>query len=170
MIDRTTATLSLDRKYFHISYYGQRFSIELPCEVSGDRGLDIPARKDNEVTFRLQVSDSVELASRFADVESPFPIDSLSLKSEIACNSCKSVITKGSIGIWRDLPRENWADMMDFWHCHRPDESQIRAVSVASKEYEVSDRSFVRKGLGLADRCHLIVSEDDCSNIKVSNE
>ncbi|RAL10820.1 HECT-type E3 ubiquitin transferase [Aspergillus homomorphus CBS 101889] len=23
--------------------------------------------------------------------------------------------------VWKDLPSGNWAEMMDFWHCHKPD-------------------------------------------------
>lgn len=23
--------------------------------------------------------------------------------------------------MWKDLPSGNWAEMMDFWHCHKPD-------------------------------------------------
>lgn len=35
-----------------------------------------------------------------------------------ACRLCgKELSTK----IWKDMPSEHWAELMDFWHCHKPD-------------------------------------------------
>ena len=166
--DKTTVKLSPDRKFFHLSHDSKSFSIELPCEVSGDSDLVIPVILEKSLLFRLQLSDNINSAGLFAQVESPFPAHSLSATTQIACSSCQSTITEGKIETWRDVPRENWAEMMDFWHCHRPNDSHIYAGSVASEGYAASNVILARQGLGLVDKCHLIVFGKDCSNIEVS--
>ena len=166
--EKTTAKLSPDRNFFHLYHDSQTISIELPCEVSGDLDLVIPVVAEKSMLFRLQVSENIKSACLFAQVESPFPAESLSPTTQIACRSCQSTITKGKIGTWRDVPRENWAEMMDFWHCHRPNDSHIYAGSIASKGCAASNIILARQGLGLVDKCHLIVFSEDCSNIEVS--
>lgn len=40
----------------------------------------------------------------------------------LACRGCGAeIVSPGRIKSWKDLPSENWAEMMEFWHCHKPD-------------------------------------------------
>ncbi|KAH8145115.1 uncharacterized protein LAJ45_10895 [Morchella importuna] len=39
----------------------------------------------------------------------------------LMCKACACVIVDGtSVKNWKDLPSGNWAEMMEFWHCHKP--------------------------------------------------
>ena len=165
--DETTAQLSPDRTFFSLCHEGKSVSIKLPCEVLGNTNLTVPTSKDNILLFRLQISDRIKLGERSVNFESPFDVDSLSSITEIACNGCKSIITKGRIGTWRELPRENWAETMDFWYCHRPNENKVQSGPVARQGYEAVNHLLARRGYGFVDTCHLVISIKDCSCVEV---
>lgn len=39
----------------------------------------------------------------------------------LMCKACACVLVDGaSVKNWKDLPSGNWAEMMEFWHCHKP--------------------------------------------------
>ena len=40
--------------------------------------------------------------------------------ARVACAKCFHPLTKG-VNAWKNLPSGGWADMMDLWHCHKPD-------------------------------------------------
>lgn len=45
--------------------------------------------------------------------------------SQFSCVQCRNdVLTCKSINTWKPLPSETWAEMMDFWHCHKPAEPE----------------------------------------------
>lgn len=50
----------------------------------------------------------------------PWTASELSKQKVIAkCRHCDHVLAK-SIAVWKQLPSEHWAELMDFWHCHKP--------------------------------------------------
>jgi hypothetical protein len=80
--------------------------------------------------------------------------------------------------MWKDLPSENWAEMMDFWHCNKPDihepnESSAReshldgAGSVASKGYGADTKFAARITVGFVDITTFLLTNSDCSNLQV---
>jgi hypothetical protein len=86
--------------------------------------------------------------------------------ASFSCRTCSAVvIPSGRIQQWKDLPSGNWADMMDFWHCHKPhggDES-------SDSKYSVFERGFViEAGTGLVDRGYFLLSPEDCEAVQVS--
>ncbi|TGZ77390.1 hypothetical protein EX30DRAFT_344174 [Ascodesmis nigricans] len=43
--------------------------------------------------------------------------------ASMQCRSCNAtILPKSRINTWKDLPSGNWAEAMDFWHCHKPHE------------------------------------------------
>src|SRR5690606_5003164 len=43
----------------------------------------------------------------------------------IYCANCNATLVEnGKVSAWKDLPSKNWAEMMDFWHCHKPDDHE----------------------------------------------
>lgn len=39
----------------------------------------------------------------------------------VLCRGCgATIVDAGKVECWKDLPSENWAEMMEFWHCHKP--------------------------------------------------
>ncbi|KAL8686404.1 MAG: hypothetical protein Q9224_005457 [Gallowayella concinna] len=58
---------------------------------------------------------------------------------------------KESMEGWKDMPSEDWAEMMDLWHCHKPDtEDDDRASSVQQQQQQ--QQSHLRKGYGAGNR------------------
>ena len=51
----------------------------------------------------------------------PWPATALQPGGPVHCRGCGGeVVAPGTVGGWKDLPSENWAEMMEFWHCHKP--------------------------------------------------
>lgn len=74
---------------------------------------------------------------------------------------------------WMDLPNENWAEMMDFWHCHKPHEHHLpghthtRDGVGKEKGYAASNRIMAKKGVGYVDLAYLLLTEEDCLGVQV---
>ncbi|TKA22528.1 hypothetical protein B0A50_08068 [Salinomyces thailandicus] len=141
----TKATLSADGSTLSLTHEGQSVSIRLPVNVpSGhnDTTLHIPAAppSSKELTFRLSLE------------EKPGSNSNLPIRQ------------------WKDLPSEGWAEMMDFWHCHKPDVphnqghngSTARGISANSK-------LAVQQGIGLVGPLHLLLAHEDCQGLSVKS-
>ncbi|KAL2814986.1 ubiquitin-conjugating enzyme E2-binding protein [Aspergillus granulosus] len=77
---------------------------------------------------------------------------------------------------WKDLPSGNWAEMMDFWHCHKPDEHEDED-NIASKRsaenenskvkgYGASNQVLASPGTVLVDVATFLFSDRDCNGLK----
>lgn len=89
------------------------------------------------------------------------------------CRKCGStLIPRKRVKKWKDLPSGNWADMMDFWHCHKPDDDRKKkdeAEEGESAKYSTFGKGFaVERGTGLVDRLYFLLPADDCENVQVS--
>ncbi|KAF9633706.1 hypothetical protein BFW01_g4600 [Lasiodiplodia theobromae] len=75
---------------------------------------------------------------------------------------------------WMDLPNENWAEMMDFWHCHKPHEHHLSGHTHTrdgvgkEKGYAASNRIMAKKGVGYVDLAYLLLTEEDCLGVQPS--
>jgi len=100
-----------------------------------------------------------------------------SLHPAFNCVHCGAeLLSEGKIKIWKDLPRHNWAEMMDFWHCHKPhqkgDTERDKAVK---KRLARGTRSgggiggFVAlEGVGLVDLTFFLVNRRDVGGVEVA--
>lgn len=65
-----------------------------------------------------------------------------SMKSgDLKCAQCGAVVVRNATQSlhWNPLPSETWAEMMDFWHCHKPSEPKAGAAhDQFNKSYTVS--------------------------------
>lgn len=80
--------------------------------------------------------------------------------------------------VWKDLPSGNWAEMMDFWHCHKPDTHQDDAKDEATAALRIEEANAQVKGYGASSRVEAISSnvlidvatfllaESDCVGLK----
>ena len=167
--DTTVFELSSDKVTLTLTHDCQHAAIVLPGEIAVSTILDVPRSTDNSIFLRLQASSDVELAAAEGYRTSgkvPWSASSLSAHTRIACNFCSAVIVDGTVQSWKDLPSENWAEMMDFWHCHKPS-NDSRHSTESSKGYSAADRIHTRSGVALVDTCHIIVAAGDCKNIIV---
>ncbi|KAI4920589.1 hypothetical protein J4E85_009356 [Alternaria conjuncta] len=182
----TDAKLSSDGSYITVSHEGQSASIRLPINVKGggDAALELPSQPPTkELTLRLQLeekegSDLLGTLQREDRQANIVPWDGASLNDakdvEMSCKGCDGIlVAKGKIQQWRDLPNENWAEMMDFWHCHKPDEHHLHDHMhdevVGQKGYAAGNRLQAMGGVGFVDLASFLLAESDCEGAQLSS-
>jgi hypothetical protein len=143
-------------------------------EGGGSAALDLPAAPAKELTLRLQLQEKapglLRLQELDADNGAPWMAGELMDGREVklCCRNCSAVVLDASHKIreWRDLPNENWAEMMDLWHCHKPhDENQSHDEAGASKGYSATRSWQVEHAVGFVSMSYFLVVASDCSNI-----
>lgn len=181
----TRATLSTDGYTISVSHEGSTASIRLPIKAKGGRSdatLDLPASPDcKELSLRLQIAEEPgsDLFSGFRSEERKaniVPWDGANLNdmkgAKAACKQCGEVVVPaGKVSEWRDLPSENWAEMMDFWHCHKPDEHHLHdhetEETVARKGYAAGSKLSAVAGVGFVDLDNILLKDQDCPEVQV---
>jgi hypothetical protein len=182
----TKAKLDTDGCSITITHEGESATIRLPISVQGggDAALSLPAQPPSkELTLRLQIEEreGSELLGTLLSEERKaniVPWDSATLNGTkavvIRCKRCLgTLMSKDTIVEWRDLPNENWAEMMDFWHCHKPDEHHLHDHThdavVGTKGYAAGNRLKAMKGVGFVDLASILLKEQDAEGVRVSH-
>ncbi|KAF2088328.1 hypothetical protein K490DRAFT_65005 [Saccharata proteae CBS 121410] len=178
----TKAELSADGEFISLTHEGETASIRLPTQIEGggSAALTLPPRPSKDLTLRLQLQEKSAGLLKFSErTENVVPWSATSLQSstEISCQSCKQTLVWAAspdshegIKEWMDLPNENWAEMMDFWHCHKPDEHHLPAHKHGaghSKGYAASNRLTARPRVGYVDLAYILVTQKDCRNVEL---
>jgi hypothetical protein len=168
--DFTRLEISSDRRLLSILHDDQSASIQLPCEVARNAVPVLPKIKSSHITLRLLiVTTSVPPSDEQATSNpNPWMASSFHPYSLIACKSCKTVVVRNSLSTWKDLPSKHWAEMMDFWHCHKPDNGS-KSFPSSRNGYSSMEKLRVRPGLGFVDTCDLILSRHDYIGSEVSS-
>lgn len=161
----TAAWIPPSSNSFFIKHDGVQMPLELPARILFREGglLRVPEGQQ-ELSFRFPLAaESLSCThSKDSDVLAPWGARLLPSFANFQCRECGAPILKPhSIRSWKDLPSENWAEMMDFWHCHKPDVGQDN-VAASEKGYAVSTPS-----IGLVDISSFYFHSDDCQSIKV---
>lgn len=166
----TQIDLLPDRRTLRVRHDAEQAVIQLPCDVLSNPSLTFQNAATRELSFRLQISDAAKSASQAKsaiDNDCPWPASNFTAKTQIGCQSCSSPLV-GSVTIWKDLPSGGWADMMDFWHCHKPTVENGNDSSVgATKGYAASNALEPGAGVGLVDISHLIFLDANCTGVQV---
>ena len=162
--------LQADKRTLFLKHEGEQSTIELPCQVVNDADLDIPPASTRELSFRLGVNGAAKLSveTKLADdINFPWSAPVLTAETRIACQRCRSLLIN-DVTVWKDLPSGGWAEMMDFWHCHKPHVEGGDHSSVgATKGYAASNFIGPTAGVGLVDVTHFLLSERDCYGLQV---
>jgi len=167
----TKLDLSADRRYLSVLHDGARATLELPCQVA-EIDCPLPTAGLKELSFRLPVAGDAHATTGPGDLEEEntiWPASVLSAEIQLACRSCKRIIVKNTVSTWKDLPSENWAEMMDFWHCHKPDvKGAVKVSSDASaKGYAAFNTLEPKSGAAFVDTLHFRLASSDCAGISV---
>ncbi|KAK1075853.1 hypothetical protein LTR12_001384 [Friedmanniomyces endolithicus] len=174
----TKATLSADRHYLTLEHEGQSATIRLPVSLGSHNNviLTIPAVPTKDLTFRLNVGSRPEPRDALSDSVRkpeniiPWMAGDLTPETAVSCATCHAEIVRpGKIRQWKDLPSEGWAEMMDFWHCHKPDEPHSHAPEVenASRGFAANSKLTTRPGLGLVGPMDFLLSAEDCIMLEI---
>ncbi len=170
--EKTKIELSSDRKLISITHDQEYAAVELPCQVARYVSLSLPPIPMKELSFRLQVTgdhNTTPKATSAGENDVPWSASSMASETQLGCGSCLRVVVDASVKIWKALPSENWAEMMDFWHCHKPDDERPREHSSQAeiKGYAASSRLGPTSGTGLVDVDSFVLLRDDCFSIQV---
>ncbi|KAG7138101.1 hypothetical protein HYQ45_004753 [Verticillium longisporum] len=97
--------------------------------------------------------------------------------SAIACRQCgEAVVPEDRLDVWKDLPSENWAEMMDFWHCHKPhDHGQEKNGDDDDDDEHLTKRGYganssiaAQTRVGFVDLTSFLLAEEDCTGLRFS--
>jgi hypothetical protein len=178
----TKATLSADGKELTLSHEDETASIQLPINISPNRKSNvkftIPAIPSKELSFRVQLEEKPGVkngALSNGEVDSsnlvPWSAGSLTAEAEVCCAKCSSVVVeRGRVATWKDLPSQGWAEMMEFWHCHKPHEPHDHSEGEMKKGYAAGSKLAVETAVGLVDVVDFLFASEDCKNVTVGNK
>lgn len=189
----THVELSKDEHKFVLHHGGRTFFLTLPLPVAllastGCSQIPIGAK---EQQWRLGIAPQEQERIPMPgivfkpDIEYPWAAKDLSGDMEFTCVHCKAVVVKReTIKTWKDLPSENWAEMMEFWHCHKPElPAKANGSSghvtdgapdkdlgghALNKGYGANTAFSPAPGIGFIDISTFLLAETDLTNIQVS--
>lgn len=168
--DKTHIWLCNDQRTLKLRHEDEEAAIELPCSVVNNANLKLHPASTRELSFRLVVNDAARLPAQTkqaTDGNDPWPALRLTSETQVACGSCGTLLVN-SVNVWRHLPTAGWADMMDFWHCHKPNANEGDDESAGSnKGYAAANTLGPTAGIGLVDVGHFLVSDVDCTGLEV---
>ena len=169
----------------------------LALSVAGQRATDPRGNghDQQEYSFRMQIDDEdASLLSREEHMDSfvPWTATDMTSCTRLRCRHCRSILLdshmprssdaaeKDTQGwVWKDLPSGNWAEMMDFWHCHKPDphedhdhnhdhENSATAEdqNATVKGYGAANQVVATSGTVLVDSATFLLTDSDCRGLK----
>lgn len=169
----TSLTLADNGTILVLQHEDVIIELALPVKVVCTTGKPLPISDTScyDMTLRLQPDASAlnELLDMQSDDLVPWSASMLQHCLDIHCLNCTLLIVVAStIKAWQDLPSANWAEMMDFWHCHKPVDHKHEQHDEGEKGYGAGNILTARSGTGFVDVTTLLLSPEDCTNIKVS--
>jgi hypothetical protein len=168
----TNVELSKDGGKFILDHKGTTTPLELPGRVTYSSQLQRPTIGSKELSWRLPLSGQPIRVDDVQNNEAPWSAASLTENDEFSCRDCGAVVVKREVvKTWKDLPSENWAEMMDFWHCHKPDVPHTDGSSdqppAPDKGYGANTKFSANVGVGFVDLTTILLSDSDCTCIQV---
>lgn len=168
----TSAEVVDGGRRLRVRHQGHSEDLELPATVTTSAALAVSKAASAEQSWRLPVSPAEASATRFSPEDQAVPWDSTDIKvgSAICCRGCGSAVVQGGkIGSWKDLPSENWAEMMEFWHCHKPtDHGEHEDEALANRGYGANGAITAQPSVGFVDITSFMFAESDCDGLLVS--
>lgn len=173
----TTLQLTEDQSACVLEHNGECILLGLPARVTSDTDLLTcdPESGHRSKTLRLtSVIHDIGTARIVDEDETPWSASSLDASVAITCagsqdHACHATILQpNSVHDWRDLPSQGWAEMMDMWHCHKPEEP-ADPISSANKGYDHASSLRIEPGMAFVEPLQILLSPQDCSNVNVSS-
>lgn len=174
--EHSRATLETDCKTIVLVHQGQRALLTLPVKVARPKDglLTIPVSCATSLNLRFhpETDDSVRTAQT-EQTENTYPWNASTMHetSALTCRVCRNTfVAPDTLREWKNLPSENWAEMMDFWHCHKPHVPEVSEGTkgdTAEKGYAASSYLTARPGVGFVDVLQFLLYGEDCVGLKV---
>ncbi|KAA8894131.1 ubiquitin-conjugating enzyme E2-binding protein [Sphaerosporella brunnea] len=170
----TRVTVNPGASSASLHHHGESINLPLPAAANlRPHQLMIPfAAGEKKLSCRLPLASESPARNNSRENYAPWSAPELMSKASVAflCRECGvEILPSGRRTKWKDLPSGNWADMMDFWHCHKPHDDKKSADGEGSR-YSVLGQGFVvEQGIGLVDRGYFLLAAKDCTNCRVSH-
>ena len=169
--DGSTA-LSLDGSILALSHQGETAKITLPVSIPDSERvkLRVPPAPSTNLSFRMRLDGTSPQNTQSTETIIPWTATSLSHEVELRCKTCHvEILPRRQIQTWKDLPSEGWAEMMEFWHCHKPNEPHDHEHQTDKKGYSANSMLAITPSVGLVNATSFVLTADDCKNIKVGH-
>ncbi|ESZ94140.1 hypothetical protein SBOR_5494 [Sclerotinia borealis F-4128] len=177
----TKAELSADGTRLTLHHAEQNIKLELPGQVVANsqlRGFPVGSL---ELSWRLPLAGDFQRADVdiAQTIEAPWSAKDMVIGEQVLeCRRCSATIVEADqIKEWKDLPSEGWAEMMDFWHCHKPSDhenlshgEEKQTDLASSKGYGANTKFTAQAGIGFVDHSSFLLAEDDCNLPAGGNE
>ncbi|EZF32362.1 hypothetical protein TMEN_5849 [Trichophyton mentagrophytes] len=186
---RPVVTLDSSRSLVTVSHSDRTLTLKLPLSVSARAREHLAASQatshggENEYSFRLPIDEAgsavgVAPCHDYTSM-SPWPAKSMTAQTCICCRGCANILFSPGEAqniVWKDLPSADWAEMMDLWHCHKPDPIPSRDRDMDStsldgntKGYGASNRVVCKPGTVFVNITSFIMTQGDCQGAKITN-
>lgn len=188
----TECTLQLADSGDSISlcYGGRTLNFNLPARVAPSFASMLqshelptwPCREAQTVSFRVPASLPSHVTGIKEDLSMghAWSARDMDISARICCRNCHHELVHSRIDLtddaklpkalcWKDLPSADWAELMELWHCHKPDEphgEHEHDVNGNVKGYGASNQVVCNPGDVLVDVTSFYASEVNCSVIK----
>ncbi|GAP86314.2 putative ubiquitin-conjugating enzyme E2C-binding [Rosellinia necatrix] len=164
--EHTQVAITADGWALTVTHDGSSQTIRLPERVAPFSRLPIKSAAGTSLSWRLPLAAPLSGRALPASEESvPWSAIDLETGSAIVCRTCRStVVEAGTLVVWKDLPSENWAEMMEFWHCHKPDNHHKHGNDdehLANRGYGSNSRIEAQAGVGFVDLTSFLVAAPD---------
>ncbi|KAI1386211.1 ubiquitin-conjugating enzyme E2-binding protein [Hypoxylon trugodes] len=169
----TRATVSSDGLVLTVNHDGLERSLRLPERVAVNKQLPIPNLKAQSLSWRLPLATALNrpIIPITEEQNVPWSANDLQPESPVTCRTCHTTIVQsGTIKVWKDLPSENWAEMMEFWHCHKPHDHSHghEDDNLTSKGYGASSKISAQTNVGFVDLTSFLLSSTDISTSAIT--
>lgn len=171
----TSVDLSSRRECLSVFHDGEVAEISLPATVRAGYVIRIDPGSSRDISLRLPVAEGAIDRSYHgkAHLASPpiWSASSMTPNTRISCRNCHVSLLKDPVRVWKDLPSEHWAEMMDLWHCHKPDtdDTSTHHLNGLHKGYGAASALESNAGAGLLDAMHVLLSHEDV-NIAIDSQ
>lgn len=174
----TSLDLSSDLQSLTVHHGGESARLQLPAQVAANAALKLPSAPVSELSYRLPILEHelpAYLTNATVDNYVPWSAEALAPATSISCRNCNQILVgRSAVSVWKNLPSENWAEMMDFWHCHKPDHeeqdythSSNGSANGTQKGYTANSKLVATPGVGFVDLSYLLLAMEDCCGMKV---
>ncbi|KAF7922394.1 uncharacterized protein EAE97_011136 [Botrytis byssoidea] len=174
----TKAELLADGTILKLNHAKQDIRLTLPSQVVSNSPLREFPLGSLELSWRLPLAGDFQRADVDISqtIEAPWSAKDMVIGEQFfECRRCSTTIVEADrIKEWRDLPSEGWAEMMDFWHCHKPsdhaDHSHENENLASTKGYGANTKFNAQPGIGFMDHSTLLLAKTDCALPQDGNE
>ncbi|KAK7731008.1 hypothetical protein SLS53_008879 [Cytospora paraplurivora] len=182
---KTKVLVSNDAARLIVYHDNTTTELRLPAKTRAPIGEHLPGEiKPGLLKMSWRLAPDPEDAKSSLAIDDAVPWSAAQLRPGllVTCRACGSLVVAGdTLKVFKDLPSENWAEMMELWHCHKPTENHTATKSsndtgecgdngeekaaetnLASRGYGANSAIMAQKGTGFVDLMTMLFHEYDC--------